>query len=94
MASLRDEMPETAAFVAWVREHFGTAPADLAELNANIRAGMQGQPTFYACENGHTIGRRDARQGITPTFTTKPASGPAIDPLASDLARSNRRMRA
>lgn len=56
---LRDTMPETAAFIDAMREAFG---AD--EINASIRAGMEGQPTFWASENGVEIGTRDTRTGI------------------------------
>lgn len=49
--SLREKMPETAAFIDAMREAFG------AEMvHAQIRRGMRGEPTFYACENGMTVG--------------------------------------
>lgn len=50
---LRQSMPETAAFIDAMRDAFG---ADM--INAAIRAGIDGQPTFYACENGQEIGTR------------------------------------
>lgn len=44
-------MPETAAFIDACRDAFG---AD--EINASIKAGLAGKPTFYASENGRTVG--------------------------------------
>lgn len=49
--SLRTQMPETAAFIDAMRDAFG---AD--EINAAIRAGLDGQPLFWAKENGHEVG--------------------------------------
>lgn len=57
--SLRETMPETAAFIDAMREAFG---AD--QINASIKAGIDGQPTFYACENGVEVGTKDTRTGI------------------------------
>ena len=51
--SLRDAMPATAAFIDALREAFG---ADM--VNAAIRAGIDGQPTFWASENGQEVGTR------------------------------------
>lgn len=51
MASLRDEMPITAAWIDELREAFG---AEM--INAQIRLGMEGAQTFYAEENGHRVG--------------------------------------
>lgn len=48
---LRQAMPVVSGFIDALREVFG-AP----EINASIRAGMDGQPTFYARENGREIG--------------------------------------
>ena len=56
---LRDTMPECAAFIDACREAFG---AD--GINASIKAGMDGQPTFYASENGRTVGTKSASVGI------------------------------
>lgn len=54
-ADLKTLMPETARFVAACREAFG---ADV--INPAIRAAVHdGQPTFYACENGIEVGRRE-----------------------------------
>lgn len=51
--SLREAMPTTAAFIDAMRDTFG---ADM--INAAIRAGLDGQPTFWARENGHEVGTR------------------------------------
>ena len=56
---LRDTMPECAAFIDACRQAFG---AD--GINASIKAGMDGQPTFYASENGRTVGTKCASVGI------------------------------
>lgn len=50
---LRQAMPETAAFIDAMRDAFGDEM-----INAAIRAGIDGQPTFYASENGQEIGTR------------------------------------
>ena len=46
-------MPLTAAFVDQMRELF-----DRESVDAQIRAGMQGEPMFWARENGHEIGTK------------------------------------
>ncbi len=49
--SLRDEMPDTAAFVDAMRAAFGADAID-----ASIRAGIKGETTFVATEAGRTVG--------------------------------------
>lgn len=49
--SLREEMPTIARIIDDFRAVFGKAYID-----SIIRAGMNGQPVFYASENGHSIG--------------------------------------
>ena len=44
-------MPEIAAFVAQMKSAFGEP-----EIDEAIRRGKAGEPTFYAAENGHTVG--------------------------------------
>lgn len=41
---LRETMPETAAFIDAMRDAFGEG-----EINLQIRRGMHGEATFYAC---------------------------------------------
>jgi hypothetical protein len=53
MKSLRDSMPETAAFIDACREVFG---AEM--INAQIKLGMQGAETFYAAENSIEVGTK------------------------------------
>jgi len=55
--SLRDEMPLTAAWIDSMREAFG-----LEHINQQIKAGINGQPTFYAIENGFEVGTKDKRK--------------------------------
>ena len=51
--SLRDQMPQTAAFIDELRSVFGRDSVD-----AQIRAGMRGELMFWAREAGHEIGAR------------------------------------
>jgi hypothetical protein len=44
-------MPEIADFVLSLREAFGDEVIDRA-----IREGKAGEPSFYACENGRSVG--------------------------------------
>ena len=50
---LRLAMPRTAAFIDALREAFGAR-----QIAAAIKAGIDGQPTFWARENGQEIGTR------------------------------------
>jgi len=50
---MREQMPVVAAWIDGMREAFGTESID-----RQIRAGMKGQPVFYASENGHTVGTK------------------------------------
>lgn len=54
--SLRDQMPLVTAFIDECREVFGEQ-----SINQSIRAGIDGQPTFWARENGIEIGTLPAR---------------------------------
>lgn len=44
-------MPEIAAFVADMKAAFGER-----EIDEAIRRGRAGQPTFFGCENGRSVG--------------------------------------
>lgn len=74
--NLRVDMPLVTEFIDAVREAFGRAPVDAA-----IRAGLDGQPTFWASENGIEIGVRTPDTGV-------PVSQMVIGPLlpASDTS--------
>lgn len=50
---LRTDMPTVAAWIDDLRATFG---AD--QVNPSIRAGLAGEPRFWASENGHEIGTR------------------------------------
>lgn len=50
---MRLAMPTVARWIDDLRAAWGTEQIDQA-----IRAGMNGQPTFYAAENGQQIGSR------------------------------------
>lgn len=60
--SLRETMPICTGFIDACREVFG-----VAAINSSIKAGLQGQQTFYACENGHAVGTKSIDRGITLT---------------------------
>lgn len=49
--SLREVMPITAQVIDEFRKAFGTESVD-----RQLKRAMQGEPTFYAEENGHTFG--------------------------------------
>lgn len=52
--SLRDAMPRASAFIDAMRDAFGRA-----DIDAAIRAGMNGTPGFWVRENGREAGTRD-----------------------------------
>lgn len=76
---LRDTMPECAAFIDACREAFGAAG-----INASIKAGIDGQPTFYASENGRTVGTKSTDTGI-------PLSQMQIGPLRAIVKAGGRK---
>lgn len=49
--SMREQMPEVAAFIDKMRDAFGKE-----HIDQQIRKGMRGEPVFFARENGHQIG--------------------------------------
>lgn len=56
---LRDEMPECARFIDWLRDTFG---AD--QVDPSIKAGMGGVPNkFHAVERGREIGTKFDKDG-------------------------------
>lgn len=76
-ANLRLAMPKVTELIDALRETFGAAP-----INAAILAGLDGQPTFWASENGHEIGTQHPDTGlplsrivIGPLRPRKPATG-------------------
>ena len=54
--SLRESMPIVTAFIDECREVFGKDA-----INHSIKAGMDGQETFWARENGIEIGTRPSK---------------------------------
>lgn len=56
---LRELMPETAAWIDQLRDAFG---ADV--IVPIVRAGMNGEPVFYARENGRTVGTPPQTNGM------------------------------
>jgi hypothetical protein len=53
-------MPLVAEFIDACRDAFG-----VAEINAQIKAGMAGEWTFYASENGAEVGSRPKHQHVS-----------------------------
>lgn len=49
--SMRVQMPVVAAWIDQMRAAFGAA-----HIDGVMKAGMRGEPVFYASENGHTVG--------------------------------------
>ena len=49
--SMREQMPNVAAFIDKMRDAFGQE-----HIDQQIRKGMRGEPVFFARENGHQIG--------------------------------------
>ena len=77
-ASLRETMPITAGFIDACRDVFGAA-----ETNAAIRAGIEGRETFYAAENGRTVGTKSTGMGV---FLSDMQIGPCA-PIAQSGGR-------
>lgn len=50
-------MPQTAKWIDELREAFGKE-----EIDAQIRKGMKGEPTFWAKENGIEIGTKTRKK--------------------------------
>lgn len=81
--NLRTEMPITAAWIDSLRATFG---AD--QINPSIKSGMQGGGAFYASENGHVLGKQDARQGVSlADMVLSPANTPENAATALKNAR-------
>lgn len=68
---LRLAMPHTAGFVDALREAYG-AP----QIDAAIKAGIDGQPTFWARENSQEVGTRAPIPGATFTAAQCLATSP------------------
>lgn len=60
--SLREEMPLVTAFIDDLRAAFGAE-----QINASIKAGVNGAGTFWACENGREIGSKGQPGGFVLT---------------------------
>lgn len=71
---LRQTMPTVAGWIDDLRAAFGPEM-----INAAIRAGIDGQPTFHAKENGQSIG--------TPRSSTKNATATPCCNLCAHYAR-------
>jgi hypothetical protein len=56
MKDMRNDMPTISGIVDDLRRQYGLLPID-----RQIRRAMRGEPTFFAKENGHTIGTPSKR---------------------------------
>jgi hypothetical protein len=57
-------MPEIAAFVADIKSAFGEQ-----EIDEAIRRGRAGEPTFFACENGRSVGTANPVERMSVVLT-------------------------
>jgi hypothetical protein len=64
--SMREDMPQTSAFIDALRTAFGKEMID-----GQIRKGISGQATFYACENGHVVGTPVLKSTKAPGISGK-----------------------
>lgn len=63
--NLRADMPLVTAWIDEMREAFGDEG-----INQSIKDGLDGEPTFWARENGIEVGTRSHEEGVTPTIIT------------------------
>ena len=63
--NLRQQMPQTAAFIDALRDAFGAEG-----INASIKRGMSGQGGFWAKEGGFEVGTKPGNSGkhISPAY--------------------------
>lgn len=78
--SMRDQMPQVAAWVDGLRAEFGTEAID-----ASIRAGLNGEPTFYAVEAGREIG---CRATVERTARTLVLGRAELDEISREVRRA------
>lgn len=64
-SNLRADMPTVAGWIDQLRAAFGAET-----INAAIRAGLDGQPTFCASENGRAVGTKSQGMGVTLAETS------------------------
>lgn len=90
--SMRDQMPTVAAWIDQLRDAFGKESID-----NQLRAGMRGQPVFFAQENGQTVGtpspertriQWDARG--RPFVASGPGAGEQEEQITKFAARERR----
>lgn len=65
--NLRESMPIVTAFIDECREAFGKDA-----INQAIKAGMDGQETFWARENGIEVGTRMSRPIESAVIASEP----------------------
>jgi hypothetical protein len=56
---MKEKMPEVAAFIDSLCDAFGKET-----IHAQIRKGLNGEPVFYAFENGYEVGTRSTEKRV------------------------------
>lgn len=72
--SLREQMPQCAAFLDDLRQAFGKA-----EVDQMIREGLA-NGTFYAAENGYEVGRPPEPRNWVVPYVPPPVAEPVSAP--------------
>lgn len=71
--NLRTEMPTVAGWIDDLRAAFGAE-----QINAAIRAGIDGQPTFWASENGRAVGTKSSGVWVSLSETWIASPGATV----------------
>lgn len=83
---LRLEMPTVTGWIDELRSAFGAET-----INAAIKAGMAGQPVFYASENGRQIGTAPRYDENNAVLLSECHIGPMNAPAAQNANRKGNR---
>jgi hypothetical protein len=87
-SSMRSQMPFTTSVIDELRKHF---QAD--QIDPSIRAGMAGEPKFWASENGHEVGTRVELGPDSMTWDAEALQRHAEDVQADRQARERQARR-
>jgi len=82
---MRLAMPTVAAFIDELRDAFGSET-----INPSIKSGIDGQPTFWASENGNQIGTRPPYDGERSIRLSDTLVGPMNAPQAHSANRKGK----
>lgn len=81
--NLREEMPQTYAFIEACRQAFGKE-----SVNPQIKLGMEGAETFHASENGIEIGTKIPEPNVFVTADQMRLASPEEIKLDAKKRRS------